>query len=406
MIRTKTKTYEYDVDEGKVPEDWWSDIQYIQQQSSERVDYPTQKPEKLLERIIKVSSRQDDIVLDLFAGSGTTPAVSEKLGRRWIACDFGKHAIYTIQRRILRIAESKDLLAEKVPNDRYTKCEECGNKKVLCSSGKKDSDQTYNKSCKPFCVVSSGAYDFSHVMELREHQDRYVNFVLGLFQLPRDEEKAKRFKLANIFAEREGAPVEVYPVWDDQFLKEVRIDEEYLRGLIAQAGGKLKGDYYIITPENCTNVGDTTLKNDEGKDVNFKMLTFPYKVLEDVSRQFTLQDQPSKQEDVNQLVSSTAFYFNEDVNIEVERTEKGLKLTKFETNILDGNGEYFEGFDGLAMLLIDDEYEEGKPFDMDKTVFLKDLKEDGSCEVPGLGESVGVIAIDKHGNESKPYKVS
>ena len=57
------------------------------------------------------------------------------------------------------------------------------------------------------------------------------------------------------------------------------------------------------------------------------------------------------------------------------------------------------------MLLVDDQYKEGKPFDMDKTVFAKDIKEDGSASVPGLGKSVAIIAIDKHGNESKPVKI-
>jgi hypothetical protein len=64
-------------------------------------------------------------------------------------------------------------------------------------------------------------------------------------------------------------------------LKQVKIDEAYLRGIITQSGGKLKGEYYIITPESCTNLGDTTLKNQDGKDIHFQMLTFPYKVLED-----------------------------------------------------------------------------------------------------------------------------
>ena len=71
--------------------------------------YPTQKPEALLERVIKAASNRDDLVLDVFAGSGTTCAVSEKLGRRWIGVDCGKLAIYTMQKRLLNITESKDL---------------------------------------------------------------------------------------------------------------------------------------------------------------------------------------------------------------------------------------------------------------------------------------------------------
>ena len=66
-------------------------------------DYPTQKPEALLERIIRASSNSGDIVLDCFAGSGTTAAVAEKLGRRWIAMDCGKLAIYTTQKRLFSL---------------------------------------------------------------------------------------------------------------------------------------------------------------------------------------------------------------------------------------------------------------------------------------------------------------
>jgi len=82
---------------------FWADIYPTNSQAVERVNYPTQKPEDLLGRIIKVSSNKNDIVLDAFAGSGTTLAVAEKLGRRWIGMDCGKLAIYTIQKRMLNL---------------------------------------------------------------------------------------------------------------------------------------------------------------------------------------------------------------------------------------------------------------------------------------------------------------
>lgn len=85
----------------------WNDIDPVNSQAFERIGYPTQKPEALLERIIKASSNPGDLVMDIFGGSGTTAAVAEKLGRRWITCDFGKHSIYTMQKRILNIADSK-----------------------------------------------------------------------------------------------------------------------------------------------------------------------------------------------------------------------------------------------------------------------------------------------------------
>ena len=68
----------------------WDDINPINQIANERLDYPTQKPEALLERIIKASSNEGDLVADFFCGSGTTAAVAEKLGRKWIATDLGK----------------------------------------------------------------------------------------------------------------------------------------------------------------------------------------------------------------------------------------------------------------------------------------------------------------------------
>ncbi len=75
----------------------------IQGKDNERIGYPTQKPEALLERIIKASSNEDSIVLDCFVGSGTTAAVAEKLGRRWIAADINKGAIQTTIKRLQKL---------------------------------------------------------------------------------------------------------------------------------------------------------------------------------------------------------------------------------------------------------------------------------------------------------------
>ncbi|MDE0009635.1 MAG: site-specific DNA-methyltransferase, partial [Candidatus Poribacteria bacterium] len=71
----------------------------------ERIGYPTQKPEALLERIIKASSNEGDIVLDCFVGSGTTAAVAEKLGRRWIAADINRGAIQTTIKRLQKLPD-------------------------------------------------------------------------------------------------------------------------------------------------------------------------------------------------------------------------------------------------------------------------------------------------------------
>lgn len=81
----------------------WEDIFPVNSQAKERIDYPTQKPEALLERIIKASSNEGDIVADFFCGSGTTAAVAEKLGRKWIASDLGKFAIHTTRKRMIGV---------------------------------------------------------------------------------------------------------------------------------------------------------------------------------------------------------------------------------------------------------------------------------------------------------------
>jgi site-specific DNA-methyltransferase (adenine-specific)/adenine-specific DNA-methyltransferase len=82
---------------------WWDDISMIRGWSHEKSGYKTQKPEALLERIIKVSSNEGDLVADFFCGSGTTAAVAEKLGRKWIAADLGKFGIHTTRKRLIEV---------------------------------------------------------------------------------------------------------------------------------------------------------------------------------------------------------------------------------------------------------------------------------------------------------------
>ena len=102
-VRANGKVYRYFVDEPKLPDDVWTMGIIAQRDKTERVGYQTQKPEKLLERIIKASSNENSIVADFFAGSGTTGAVAEKLGRRWIMSDMGKPATMIMRKRLVDI---------------------------------------------------------------------------------------------------------------------------------------------------------------------------------------------------------------------------------------------------------------------------------------------------------------
>ena len=89
--------------EFKLPTDVWSDINALNPMEQERLNYPTQKPEKLLAKMILASTNDGDIVLDCFCGSGTTIAASEKLGRKWIGADLGRFAIHTTRKRIIQV---------------------------------------------------------------------------------------------------------------------------------------------------------------------------------------------------------------------------------------------------------------------------------------------------------------
>jgi DNA modification methylase len=126
---------------GRQPEDVWQ-IAIINSQAKERVDFPTQKPEALLERIIKASSNEGDLVADFFCGSGTTGVVAERLSRRWIMSDLSKWAIHVTRKRLLDIPH-----------------------------------------CKPFEILNLGSYEKYKFRENGiESRRKYIKFLLELYR--------------------------------------------------------------------------------------------------------------------------------------------------------------------------------------------------------------------------------
>lgn len=99
-VRRSTLTDE--ISQGVPMPDMW-EISMINPVGNERVGYPTQKPEALLERIIKASSNEGDLIADFFCGSGTTAAVAEKLGRKWITTDLGRFSVHTARKRLIGV---------------------------------------------------------------------------------------------------------------------------------------------------------------------------------------------------------------------------------------------------------------------------------------------------------------
>jgi DNA modification methylase len=93
----------FDPNKGTLVDCLWDDLDQLGTFADERVGYSTQKPEALLERIIKASSNEGDLVADFFCGSGTTGAVAERLGRRWIMSDLGRFAIHTSRKRLIEL---------------------------------------------------------------------------------------------------------------------------------------------------------------------------------------------------------------------------------------------------------------------------------------------------------------
>jgi len=102
-----SRKYYLDEMPGAPAQELWTDINSLAAQSLERKDYPTQKPETLVKRIVHASSNPGDLVLDCFVGSGTTAAVAQKLGRRWIAADVNKGAMQTTSKRLQTVIQEQ-----------------------------------------------------------------------------------------------------------------------------------------------------------------------------------------------------------------------------------------------------------------------------------------------------------
>jgi len=137
--------------EGFTMDSVW-DIKPVDPKSIDRL-MVTQKPEELLRRIIESSSDSGNIIADFFCGSGTTGAVAEKFGRRWVCCDLSKFAIQVTRKRLLDIHHSKNLLDEK----------------------KKE----YGKPTRPFEILNIGNYSIG---EWQDKEEGFVKFILQLYQ--------------------------------------------------------------------------------------------------------------------------------------------------------------------------------------------------------------------------------
>ncbi len=387
-VNTNTKKLEYWVEPKQEVnlDSNWTDIPGY----TFTTDYPTENSEALLNRIISVSTEPDDLVLDFFAGSGTTASVAEKMGRRWIMCDIGKLAFYTMQKRLLTIEESKS----------------------WSNIGKK-----YLKKAKSFYTVNTGIYDLNLVFEMEK--EHYINFVMNLFEVEKINKKISGIKIDG--ERKDGYYCLIYPHWD---FKDAEVNIEYLEDLHSYLGSKVDGRLYIIAPSNYVNF---ITDYHEIDSVRYYFLKVPYQVIKELHKvHFKKIRQPQSKNKINDLEDVVGFHF---IRQPYVKSELNYNQNKIHINIKEFLSDYTEeetnkdmgNFESLAMVLVDIDYDDGM-FVMDNYYFASDLlpkvKKDEDEETikqelkqqkeiiieldrEKCGRKVMVIYIDIYGNEFK-----
>jgi DNA modification methylase len=369
------KSIDIDLDRGTPVTDWWTDIPTVTGWRNEGADYPTQKPEPLLARIINSSTSPGDLVLDAFAGSGTTLAVAEKLDRKWIGIDCGKLSIYTIQSRMLGLHA------------------EIGNKGKALKH-------------KPFAVFNAGLYDYKAIEAM--DFSAYREFILQLFQVRDKKHQINGVDVDGMIRTRSVL------LWKHKDEKNLTISESYLQSLHDALGGKGGSIFYLIAPnsafsfpEDSKTIGETV----------YRFLRIPQSIIEElIESNGASLVQPRSLGNINDTVEALAFDFIK--TPEVKRSLKvvnpkeehllnlgsklGLiKITKFESKGLGkiSAGENEDAFNYLAMVMIDKDFK-GKVFNLCEVVFAEKI-ESGEVyfDFEEIGQEIMVIYLDIYGNE-------
>lgn len=344
-------------------------IPFVQGTSKERLGYPTQKPESLLEIFIKASTRPGDLVMDFFAGSGTTIATAEKLGRRWIGCDIGKLSFYIIQRRLLQIEHSKKL----------------GSKKKV----------KHGRKCAPFITCALGTYDLKRALELQWNE--YINFVSELFEFEIKDSVVKGVHFEGI---KRGAVVKIYDY--HQFAESI-IDEEYLENLHGIIGNSVGSRVYIVSPANYV---DFLSDYHEINGTRYYFLKIPYHMINELHKApFIRNRQPNSAKSMNGIEEAIGFHFNRIPDVKSDYTFKKKSLCvdikSFKCNEFDvdktTSEKKLKGIDLLAMILVDRNYN-GEQFSVSDVFFKDEFNHDICIENVG-NNSVMIKYIDIYGNE-------
>jgi len=344
-------------------QDLWTDIKPIGAQASERQGYPTQKPVELLDRIIKSSTNEGDLVVDCFVGSGTSLVSAAKLERRWIGVDCGKLAIYTAQRRLLGLAASE-------PN-----------------------------ADAAFEICYAGLYD-NELLEQLSFDD-FRAFTLDLFDCRPGAFEINGVPMAG---KRKGDPVHMFPFHQ----VDADLDFGYVESLHERIGDKVSKAVYVVVPDAKCDPG---LFEDilTFGSTSYFLLRVPYSVIEALhDRSFQLLGQPSALDQVNDALESYGFDFIQlpEASLKVREKSDGelvVSLKYFHRGGLDPDdipGLDDKGREDLAMILVDPAYD-GATFRLGEHLFGEHLAANKwrfSVD-RAEGSAVMLVLIDVHGNE-------
>lgn len=341
------------INRGKTVDDVW-DIKAVDPKNkSERVNYPTQKPKELLERIIESSSNEGDLVLDCFGGSGTTAAVAEKLGRRWVTVDAGILSIYTIQKRILGI-----------PNH------------------------------NTFAVYDAGLYDNEKLNAFDGKQ--WKQFAMALYNVQPSYQTIKGLAFDGI---KDGSLVKVYSPNELEVLG-AKISEDTLEQIYSRLGSAAPSELFIIAPHGKFTFAVDEYDNDGQWDTIFNILRVPYSMYQKFTENFVGTIQADGTDSVNAVVDAYGFDFKRKPKVDFEVDGERLTINSFESFSRLKGKVHINGFEAFSMLLIDLSYD-GRAFNMDKVYYHNDFDEEQSIafkESDVDGQAM-YIFIDKFGNE-------
>ena len=347
-------------DEGQPEDDVWTfyksdELRSLNSMSNERrsIKYPTQKPEKLIERIVKASSNEGDLVLDCFGGSGTTAAVAEKLGRRWITVDAGKLSIYTIQKRIIGI-----------------------------------------ESYKPFAVYDAGLYDNEKLNSFDSTQ--WKQFAMALYNVQPCYQVIKGLSFDGM---KDGSLVKVYSPNELNELK-AKISEDTLEQIYSRLGSASPSEIFIIAPQGKFTFAVDEYDNDGEWNTIFNILRVPYSMYQKFTENFKGTLQADDTDSVNAVVDAYGFDFMRKPKVDFEIIGEKLRVNSFESFSRLKGKENISGFEAFSMLLVDLTYD-NKAFNVDRVYYHKDFDENQSIKFDEseIDGQAMFIFVDKFGNE-------